>query len=330
MTKKKLAERYSLWLKPEGEIVSKLRALITKLADEYGGPKFEPHVTLLGDINLSKDRAFAKAFQVSTKFKPFTIELNDLGYTENYFRCVFVKAKKTEFLKDISMPHMSLVYGNLDEKLKKKIIKQLGSLNFKLKIKSIFLTNSSSTNNPDPNNWKVLAEFPFEIIDSLKKGKIGVIPTDTIYGIVGSALNKKTVKKIYKLRKRLRSKPFIILISKLDDLKKFDINLTKDQTICLKKIWPNPVSVSLQNVAFRIPKDKWLLNLLEKVGPLVAPSANFEGEKVSENIEQAKKYFGDNISFYIDGGEIKSKPSTIIELGQDGKFKVLRQGTYRV
>ncbi len=37
----------------------------------------------------------------------------------------------------------------------------------------------------------------------LRGGAIGVIPTDTIYGICGSAFNKKTVEKIYKLRKRL-------------------------------------------------------------------------------------------------------------------------------
>lgn len=44
-------------------------------------------------------------------------------------------------------------------------------------------------------------------ISLLKRGKIGVIPTDTIYGIVGSALNPKTVEKIYQLRKRALHKP---------------------------------------------------------------------------------------------------------------------------
>ncbi len=168
-----------------------------------------------------------------------------------------------------------------------------------------------------------------DIVNLLKKGEIGVIPTDTIYGIVGSALNPQTVEKIYKLRKRSKNKPFIILISSLDDLKKFDIKLTKKQEVFLKKLWPNPVSVVLprgkNSLAFRIPKNEKLLELLREVGPLVAPSANFEGEKPAQTLDEAKKYFGDKVDFYIDGGEIISKPSALIEFSDTG-VKVLRPG----
>lgn len=183
-----------------------------------------------------------------------------------------------------------------------------------------------------------------KLIDTIKSGGIAVIPTDTIYGIVGSALNPKTVEEIYKLRKRSSSKPFIILISAIRDLEKFGIKLTVKQKEFLKKIWPNPVSVVLvckeekfkylhrgaNSLAFRIPKDNELLKLLKDVGPLVAPSANFEGEKPSETLENAKEYFSGSVSFYVDGGQIKSQPSTLISLDNDGEFKVLRQGVLRV
>lgn len=177
----------------------------------------------------------------------------------------------------------------------------------------------------------------------IQEGKIGVIPTDTTYGIVGSALNPKTVEEIYRLRKRSADKPMIILISSLNDLKKFDIKLTDAQIEFLRKVWPNPVSVILpckngkfkylhrgkDSLAFRIPKNDWLLRILKKTGPLVAPSANFEGGKPSENIDEAKQYFKDKVSFYVDKGEIKSKPSTVIRLNNDGSWKILRQGSYK-
>lgn len=173
-----------------------------------------------------------------------------------------------------------------------------------------------------------------EITISLKKGKIGVMPTDTIYGIVGSALNPDTVEEIYRLRKRATDKPFIILISKFSDLKKFNIKLTDKQNKFLKKIWPNPISVVLpwgkKSLAFRMPKNKKLLELLKKVGPLVAPSANIAGKKPAETIKEAKKYFGNAVDFYVDGGEIKSKASTLVQLNEDGTFIVLRKGGYRV
>lgn len=183
-----------------------------------------------------------------------------------------------------------------------------------------------------------------QVIEFLKKGKIGVIPTDTIYGIAGSALNPQTVEEIYRLRKRALDKPMIILISSLDDLKKFDVRLQKKQKEFLQKKWPNPLSVVLPcpskkfnylhratfSLAFRMPKDGQFLGLLQKTGPLVVPSANFEGEKPAENINEAKKYFGAGVDFYVDGGTVQAEPSTLIQLKADGSLKVLRQGKFRV
>ena len=183
-----------------------------------------------------------------------------------------------------------------------------------------------------------------KIVQFLKSGKIGVMPTDTIYGIVGSAQNPETVERIYTLRKRNVNKPMIILISSLKDLKKFNIELTEKQNDFLKKIWPNPVSVILPckdekfkylhrgkgSLALRMPKDNKLHELLKQTGPLVAPSANFEGDEPSQNILQAKKYFEERVAFYVDGGEIKSKPSTILELKDSGSFILLRQGSFRL
>lgn len=190
-----------------------------------------------------------------------------------------------------------------------------------------------------------------KLVSLLKNGGVAVIPTDTIYGIVGSALIPDTVEKIYELRKRAADKPFIILISSLNDLEKFDIKLTQKQRELLEKIWPNPVSVVLScksekfeylhrgtnSLAFRMPKNEGLLNLLKQTGPLVAPSANFEAELPSETIAEAKKYFGDKVDFYVNGGKmskapanaVKSTPSTLIRLMDDGSWQILRQGSYK-
>ena len=170
------------------------------------------------------------------------------------------------------------------------------------------------------------------------------MPTDTIYGIVGLALNPKTVEEIYSLRKRTTDKPMIILISSIEDLQKFDIKVTKAQTDFLKKVWPNPVSVILpcpkeefkflhrnkKSLAFRMPCSKMLLNILAKVGPLVAPSANFEDSKPAETIAEAKKYFGDKVSFYVNDGRVRSEPSTLVQLSGDGSYKILRQGSCKL
>lgn len=183
-----------------------------------------------------------------------------------------------------------------------------------------------------------------EIIKLLKNGKIGVMPTDTIYGIVGSALNPQTVEEIYALRRRDSTKPMIILISSLDDLLDFDIILTSAQKDFLNKVWPNPISVILacpferffylhrgkKSLAFRIPKSENLLQILQRAGPLVAPSANLASEKPAETSKEARKYFEDRVAFYVEGGKFRSKPSTVVRLYEDGTTLVLRKGSFKV
>ncbi|MBI4599759.1 threonylcarbamoyl-AMP synthase [Candidatus Uhrbacteria bacterium] len=173
----------------------------------------------------------------------------------------------------------------------------------------------------------------------LKTGAIGVIPTDTIYGISASALDKKAIERIYAIRGRDRAKPFIVLISSLDDIALFGTSLTNRTREDLMRIWPAPVSIILpctskkfhylhrgiKSMAFRVPAWAPLRTLLKKTGPLVSTSANPEGEKPAETIGQAKKYFGTSLDFYVEKGMIRGLSSTVLRLTKDG-FEVLRHG----
>ncbi len=157
---------------------------------------------------------------------------------------------------------------------------------------------------------------------------VGVIPTDTLYGIVGSALSKKAVARIYAAKGRDESKPFIVLISQISDLALFGIKLTLGQAEFLTSAWPGPVSVIIpcplkkfeylhrgtNSIAFRMPKNTAIHDLLKQTGPLVAPSANPQGKEPAHTIAEAKAYFKDAVDFYLPGGTKNAKPSTIVSL----------------
>lgn len=178
------------------------------------------------------------------------------------------------------------------------------------------------------NNWLNAEKI-------LKNGGIAVIPTDTLYGLVASAFDKKAIERIYKIKERDKSKPLIVLISSVDQLKDFGIKND------FSKVFKSGVSVLLEcksfkfkyihrgtkEIAFRLisKKNKNLHDFINKVGPIVAPSANRESEKPAETIKKAKEYFGDNIDYYIDGGKKTGEPSTLIRLNDNG-IEVLRQG----
>ncbi len=196
-----------------------------------------------------------------------------------------------------------------------------------------------------PFSISCLGKFPShkmkeEVINTLNtNGSVVVMPTDTIYGILGRAFDKKAVAKIYELKKRTPNKPLIVLIADHSDLEKFGASLSEEDKKVLEKIWPGPFSVELSlesdefsyinsghKLAVRLPNDAMLRETIRETGPLVAPSANLEGQRTATTIEEAKKYFGDGVNFYVDNGEIlEGEPSTLISL-KDGKIEILRQG----
>jgi L-threonylcarbamoyladenylate synthase len=167
--------------------------------------------------------------------------------------------------------------------------------------------------------------FDETIIRLLKAGAIGVLRTDTLYGIVARAGDERAVEHVYAVKQRTPSKSPIVLVASLDQL--FD---SYDEAVLsrLSELWPGKNSVILPSngaptwivrdnasVAYRIPDDEVLRALLQETGPLIAPSANPEGEPPALSVEEAKRYFGNKIDFYVDGGVVSDDtPSKLYRL----------------
>ena len=184
-----------------------------------------------------------------------------------------------------------------------------------------------------------MTEKNTEIVSILSGGGVAVIPTDTIYGLVGQALNPVTVERIYGIKKRAPEKPCIILVSDILELSCFAVTLSEIQKEKIKEYWPGPVSVIVDiedtnfeyldrgtgTLAFRLPGREDLVEIIKQTGPLIAPSANPEGMTPAGNISEARAYFGEAVDAYLDGGDISGKASKIIKLEKDGGVTVIRE-----
>ena len=180
-------------------------------------------------------------------------------------------------------------------------------------------------------------------VSLIKTGAVGVIPTDTLYGLVAPALNKSAVERVYGLKGRRDDKPCIILIPDVTQLRLFAVVPGVRFDELAKRLWPGAISIVLdvqsdafaylhrgsKTLAFRVPADEKLRAFLHATGPLIAPSANPEGKEPARDIESAKAYFGDRVDFYIDGGMRTSEPSTVARY-EKGKLVVLRQGAVAI
>lgn len=172
----------------------------------------------------------------------------------------------------------------------------------------------------------------------LRRGAVGVLPTDTLYGIVTSTGFPKSIERLYEVRNRSSLKGCITLLAGADQARDM-IVWNKIHRDAAKKYWPGPVSIVLPvadttpdylhpidgTLAFRVPDNKDLQALLWHTGPLFAPSANMAGEKPAATIKEAQTYFGDTVDFYVDAGDLsKNKPSTLIRMNSSGGIEVLR------
>ncbi|MGN0740766.1 MAG: L-threonylcarbamoyladenylate synthase [Treponema sp.] len=171
--------------------------------------------------------------------------------------------------------------------------------------------------------------------ESLKNGNIIIIPTDTVYGFSGIVDSVHfTQEKIRKIKGRDEKKPFIRLIASPDDIKKYTDDEIPPE---LLKFWPGPLTIIVHDknsdstTAYRCPDDSWLSALLKETGkPVYSTSANRSGSPLLEKISDIEKEFSSEVDLIVDGGDrIGGVSSTIVSI-ENGKVKVLRQGSVKI
>jgi tRNA threonylcarbamoyl adenosine modification protein (Sua5/YciO/YrdC/YwlC family) len=177
-----------------------------------------------------------------------------------------------------------------------------------------------------------------ECIRILRDGGIAVIPTDTVYGIVCSAGDKEAVARLYGLKSRQKN-PGPVIASSIDQL--VDLGIKRRYLSAVNQYWPGRISIEIPHdltylnqgtgrQAFRVVKEPWLREFLDKTGPLLTSSANLPQKPTSINVEEAKKYFARSVDFYLDGGETKDNtPSTLIRVVDD-IVEVVREGAVKI
>ncbi len=175
----------------------------------------------------------------------------------------------------------------------------------------------------------------------INQGGVGVLPTDTVYGLVARAEDRVAVAKLYGLKDR-NNKPGTIIAANTAQL--IALGVEEKYIDRVKNWWPNslsvetPLGVNLSYLhqdtgrqGFRVVADPDVVRILEITGPLLTSSANHPGKPGSVNLHEAWDYFKDSVDFYVDGGDRSNRlPSTIISIKDTGEIDVIRQGAVDV
>ncbi|MBK5092305.1 MAG: threonylcarbamoyl-AMP synthase [Actinobacteria bacterium] len=172
----------------------------------------------------------------------------------------------------------------------------------------------------------------------LAGGGVGIIPTDTVYGLTALASHEGAVKRLLDIKDRPAGKPPPVQISEAADAHMLTFAEKPDAVALMKKFWPGPLTIVLrrregvdlpfqerESLALRMPDNSFCLELIRAAGFLVVPSANRSGEPPPVSVEEVAHEVVGLVDFVVDGGACKSgAESTVVDL--TGGLQVLREG----
>ncbi|KAH6790271.1 RNA ligase/cyclic nucleotide phosphodiesterase family protein [Perilla frutescens var. frutescens] len=168
---------YSVWALPQEELTPRLKKLMDGLRSEFGGPEFEPHVTVVGAISLTESEARDRFNKACESLKSYTATVEKVATGTFFYECVFLLLHPTPEVVEASahccahfgfknstpyMPHLSLLYGDLTDEEKKSaqekaysLDESIDTLNFQISRLALCKTD---TEDKTCKSWEKVAE----------------------------------------------------------------------------------------------------------------------------------------------------------------------------
>lgn len=129
-------KRYALWLLPDPVATDSLASVINDLRNRYKGPRFAPHITLLGRVTGAEEDLAKTTEDLARQLRVLTLRPQEIAWEAYYFRCFYAKLEHSaelaqahkyaadtfgvDFVSDY-LPHLSLIYGHLPREQKNKL-----------------------------------------------------------------------------------------------------------------------------------------------------------------------------------------------------------------
>lgn len=157
---------HSLWLQTSGDTAFRLQERINKMSRKYGTPTFAPHITLLGGLKASQTELVSLTNMLASSLYSFELTLTKAGYHDQFYQALFIGVKENKILSEIRKracrlfdmkdadgydPHLSLLYGDLSQNEKERILNITGrEFYIPFPVKNIVLVETKGT----PEQWK--------------------------------------------------------------------------------------------------------------------------------------------------------------------------------
>ena len=168
--------------------------------------------------------------------------------------------------------------------------------------------------------------------ETLRKGGVVLLPTDTVYGLAVSPLFPAAVDRLYRLKRRPRSQFLPLMVASQAQLESLGLAISASAARLLASpLVPGALTIAFgfregprpawldgrDEVAVRIPDDDALLDTLRTTGPLLVTSANAHGVGSADSMEECLAQLDGAPDLAIDGGRRATVPSTLVNCRLD-------------
>jgi L-threonylcarbamoyladenylate synthase len=182
-----------------------------------------------------------------------------------------------------------------------------------------------------------------QVVQSLNRGNVVALPTDTFYGLAVDPVNLKAVDRIYDLKTRARHKPLSLLIAEVAQAYELARQIDSAFDRLAEKFWPGPLTIIVKagsrlplrvtantgNLALRVPEAAIPRAVVSCLGlPITATSANLSGMQECTYASGVREQLGDKIPLIVDGGPTaRNTATTIVDLSGGGNsWMIVREG----
>ena len=176
-------------------------------------------------------------------------------------------------------------------------------------------------------------------LEALNNHQVIAFPTETVFGLGVFYDDQEAYELLNKIKRRKEDKPYTMMLSKVEDIKKY-AEIDNKYLSLVNKYMPGSLTILVRSkdnvpgyvthstgvIGIRIPSNKEALELLNYVKkPLLVPSANRADQSPARTCGEVVEIFGDEIKVVVPGQIESGEPSTIIDL-TGPELKLIRKG----
>jgi len=176
-------------------------------------------------------------------------------------------------------------------------------------------------------------------VETLRKGEVIAVPTDTVYGVACLLEKESAIHEIFRIKERDTGKAIPLLIGEYEQIICATNGISKSAQKLAKTFWPGPLTLIISKrsdlpevltpyatVGVRMPAHAWLRQLIRKAGVLATTSANISGGENPRTAQDVLSQLDGRIPLIIDDGPCEvGIPSTVVDCSQE-EITILRAG----